>query len=80
MQAVDTVLAKLLVERGMNIDLLRLLEGPNDCVLDEIGPALVKAGMYHTVASTRLKRGDLGRALEIWTKFVPSFGISRFIR
>lgn len=67
---VDTTLARLLAEKKQATELLELINGPNDCVLPSLEPALLEAGLYQLLASILLKRGEVSRTLDIWTKIV----------
>lgn len=65
---VDTTLVRLLAEEGRTTDLLKVLEGPNDCVVQQVEPTLLDSGLYQVLAEIQLKRGEVSKALEIWTK------------
>jgi hypothetical protein len=45
-----------------------LLAEPNDCVFVEVEPALLKAGLYQVLTALLLKKGEVIKTLEIWTK------------
>ncbi|SCV74998.1 BQ2448_8027 [Microbotryum intermedium] len=65
---VDTTLGRLYAEEGRRDDLMALLEGKNDCVVQELEKTLLDKGSYDTWATILLKRGETSRALEVWTK------------
>ncbi|KAI5477112.1 TGF beta receptor associated protein [Pseudohyphozyma bogoriensis] len=67
---VDTTLVRLLAEEGKSTEIVDILEGPNDCVLQQVEPHLIDSGMYQILASIYLKRGEVAKTLEIWTKIV----------
>lgn len=67
-QVVDTTLVRLLAEEGRTTDLLKVLEGPNDCVVQQVESTLLDSGLYQVLAEIQLKRGEVTKALEIWTK------------
>ncbi|GJN90241.1 hypothetical protein Rhopal_003240-T1 [Rhodotorula paludigena] len=67
---VDTALVKLLAEQARPDDVRVLLAGPHDCVLREVEPALLEAGMYQLLAGVLLERGETARVLEIWSRIV----------
>ncbi|ORY74073.1 hypothetical protein BCR35DRAFT_293491 [Leucosporidium creatinivorum] len=67
---VDTTLVRLLAEEGRSADLVVLLAEPNDCVFQQVEPALHKAGLYQVLTSLLLQKGEVVKTLEIWTKIV----------
>ncbi|KAM0748698.1 hypothetical protein T439DRAFT_70364 [Meredithblackwellia eburnea MCA 4105] len=67
---VDTTLVRLYAEEGRSADIVALLDAPNDCVIPAVEPQLLDAGLYDLLASILLKRKELGKTLDIWTKLV----------
>lgn len=67
---VDTTLVQLLAEESMESEILKLLDVKNDCVLQLVEPSLLEFGLYQLQASIFLKRGEVSKALDIWTKIV----------
>lgn len=67
-QVVDTTLVKLLAEQGSENAIRRLLDGTNDCVVQHVESNLIAAKLYELTASIHLKRGEVRKALDIWTK------------
>lgn len=69
-QVVDTTLVRLLAEERETEELLSILEGPNDCVIQHVEHVLLESGLYQILADIYLKRGEIAKTLEIWTKYV----------
>ncbi|SCZ87760.1 BZ3500_MvSof-1268-A1-R1_Chr2-3g05228 [Microbotryum saponariae] len=67
---VDTTLGRLYAEEGRRDDLMALLEGKNDCVVQELEKTLLDKGSYDTWATILLQRGETSRALDVWTKIL----------
>lgn len=67
-QVIDTTLIRLFAEDRRREDILALLQEPNDCVLVLVEPCLLEAGMFTILSDIFLKRGDVAKTLEIWTK------------
>lgn len=64
-QVVDTTLVRLLAEERHAADIVKILEGPNDCVIQHVEPFLLEAGLYQVLASVLLKRGEVSKTLDI---------------
>ena len=67
-QVVDTTLVRLLAEEGKSRTLLEILNGPNDCVFQHVEPFLLDAGMYTVLAALLLRREEVEKTLNSWTK------------
>ncbi|SGZ31858.1 BQ5605_C042g12021 [Microbotryum silenes-dioicae] len=67
---VDTTLGRLYAEEDRRDDLMALLEGKNDCVVQELEKPLLDNGSYDTWATILLQRGETSRALDVWTKIL----------
>lgn len=67
-QVVDTTLVKLLAEQGSENAIRRLLDGTHDCVVQQVESNLMSAKLYELTASIYMKRGEVRKALDIWTK------------
>lgn len=73
LQVVDTTLVRLLAEEGLQDEIVRILDGPNDCVLQQVESSLLDAGLYNLLSSLLLKSGEVSKTLDIWTKSVSRF-------
>ncbi|KIP07261.1 hypothetical protein PHLGIDRAFT_118311, partial [Phlebiopsis gigantea 11061_1 CR5-6] len=69
-QAVDTVLARLYAESGETAELLALVEGPNDVVLGELEPTLVRGAHFDALCRLYRAHGQDARLLDVWSKLV----------
>ena len=67
-QAVDTVLGRLYTEAGETTDLLALIEGPNDIVLGELEPTLVRSGRFDALCRLYRSRAEDAKLLDAWSK------------
>jgi hypothetical protein len=57
-----------LAEEGLQDEIVRILDGPNDCVLQQVESSLLEAGLYHLLSTLLLKNGEVSKTLDIWTK------------
>ena len=64
----DTVLARLYAESEETTDLLALIDGPNDVVLSEVEPVLVKARRLDALCRLYKSRDEHQKLLEAWSK------------
>jgi vacuolar protein sorting-associated protein 3 len=69
-QVVDTVLGKLYTESGETTDLLALIDGPNDVVLQELEPVLVKSGRFDALCRLHRTQGLDDELLAAWSRLV----------
>ncbi|ORY34108.1 hypothetical protein BCR39DRAFT_518520 [Naematelia encephala] len=67
---IDTTLAKLLADAGTTNELLALLASPNDCVLSELEPFLVKR--KYVLSTVMRQQGRTDRVLEILREIAES--------
>ena len=67
-QAVDTVLGRLYTESGETMDLLALIDGPNDIVLRELEPTLVKSSRFDGLCRLYRIRGQEAKLLDAWSR------------
>ena len=70
LQVVDTVLGRLYTESGETTDLLALIDGPNDIVLEEIEPVLVERARFYALCRLYKTRGRDQKLLEAWSRYV----------
>lgn len=73
MRAVDTVLAKLYIESEEMSELNKLIEEPNEIVLSEIEPDLMRITRIGPLCKLYKQRGEDLRLLEAWSKLVIIF-------
>ena len=71
-EAIDTVLVKLLAESQDTEALHSLIESSEDIVVDEIEETLIDTRQYNALVKICRKRSDEGKLLEIWSKCVTS--------
>ena len=69
-QVVDTVLGRLYTESGETTDLLALIGGPNDIVLQELEPVLIESSRFDALCRLYRSRGQEARLLDAWSKSV----------
>lgn len=65
----DTVLGRLYTESGETTDLLALIDGPNDIVLEEIEPVLVERARFDALCRLYKTRGRDQKLLEAWSRY-----------
>lgn len=71
MRAVDTVLAKLYTESDEITELIKLLEEPNDILLSDLEPALIRSRRVSPLCRLYKQRGENLKLLEAYSKSVP---------
>jgi vacuolar protein sorting-associated protein 3 len=69
-EVVDTVLAKLYTSDGETTDLLALIDGPNDIVLEEVEIPLVLSNRYDALCRLYKARGEEVKMMKIWSRCV----------
>ncbi|EKM58173.1 uncharacterized protein PHACADRAFT_252272 [Phanerochaete carnosa HHB-10118-sp] len=69
-EVVDTVLARLYTESGETTDLLALIGGPNDIVLHELEPVLIRSSRYDALCRLYKTRGQEAKLLDAWSKLI----------
>lgn len=67
-QAVDTVLGRLYTESGETTDLLALVDGPNDIVLAELEPVLIRGNRFDALCRLYRKHGQDSKLLDAWSR------------
>ncbi|KZT24873.1 hypothetical protein NEOLEDRAFT_1134568 [Neolentinus lepideus HHB14362 ss-1] len=67
---VDTALMKILAENGDTPGLQRMLDSPNDVVLDEVEPILIQSQQLNVLCKLYRQRGEEGKLLDAWAKLV----------
>jgi hypothetical protein len=65
---VDTVLAKILAEEEQTADLHALLQGPNQIVLTELEPVLMRTGQYNALCVLYKEHGENDKLLDAWSR------------
>jgi vacuolar protein sorting-associated protein 3 len=69
-EVVDTVLAKLYTSDGETTDLLALIDGPNDIVLEEVEILLALSNRYDALCRLYKARGEEVKMMKIWSRCV----------
>ncbi|GJE85460.1 hypothetical protein PsYK624_015390 [Phanerochaete sordida] len=69
-EVVDTVLGRLYTESEETTDLLALIDGPNDIVLQELEPVLIKSSRYDALCRLYKNRGEEAKLLDAWSKLI----------
>lgn len=67
-EVVDTVLAKLYTTGGETTDLLALIEGPNDIVVEEVENLFAGSHRYDALCKLYRNRGEETKLLNVWAK------------
>ena len=68
-EVVDTVLVRLYTTSGETTDLLALIEGPNDIVVEEIEGLLSESHRFDALCKLYRSRGQEAKLLNVWSKY-----------
>ena len=69
-EVVDTVLTKLYTSGGETTDLLALIDGPNNIVLEEVEAPLAVSNRYDALSRLYKTRGEEAKLLKLWSRWV----------